>query len=596
METLIEPTGTRDRACVYLAIEVDEAPSAPLRTGVWEFAKHCSFVAAACATRHLSADTLKAETTWPDAIVDRAGLGLVLANAVEADRCIVAHNVGFYRPVIGRMMPRSATPHPHQWIDTMTLARSLNLPPALEELWRYLFPTQAREQPVPPAHDRAALVRRRAAQVRDVYRVMRPHVADIDLWLGTIDATINMRGIPVDTELARTRAAECAEAMDTLDTWARTAHPRLVEHIPDAPALTSPLRVGGLCASLREDGQPQAADELEANRTRYKQLSTARAKWDAVATTRGKRVRMSFCARGTTSGRWTAYGLQPQNLAVSDDPLLCTRAAVCAREGHTLISGDYGQIEARLAMAVAGQPVEGGDVYQAVADSLTGLTATKETRDRVKAVMLGLQYGESKGKALQSLINAGASDEDARAVYDTMAPVVNAYREQWARLEAHLDERGHEMRFAGERPFATFHRLPETGRLLIWHDVRQQDWKRDSEVRKERVHSYWKVKTRQWLGEPIWGSKLFAHLVSAWAAEILATAIVNFESLEPADGAVTARIVLHAHDEIVIESPDVDVDRNTDLLRRTMSIPTITPLPVSLKVGKRWSEMTPWVR
>lgn len=584
--------GMGTRRCRYLAIETDEDPARPLSDGAWEYAKGCSFVAAAIASDQ------PGEPRLPTPIRQREALGLALSHLRDSEVHIVAHGVGFYRPVIGRLMPPAGRPAPDQWLDTMIMARALNLPGNLDDLWRYLYPYEAREER--PPLDRAGQACWRARQVRDVFRAMRPHTATVDLMLGEVDSTINMRGFPVDPALCAEQAKACEGEMHRLEQWVREAHPSLIR--PDTPGwtLACNLTVANEVMNLKEAGRAPDADRLEEARGRHHRLATAAGKWEAGARegTSG-RVRGAFAARAATSGRWAAYGLQPQNLAKTrGDHLLDTRAMVEAPRGHRLISADYGQIEMRIAlkMAEAESFAESGscsDLYRSVAASVMGTSnVTPEVRSQVKTILLGLQYGMGRAKMIDRMVEAGADAEDAARTYDAFRPLIAQYRAAWDRLEKRVAERGHQMRFAGERPFAEWVRLPRTGRRLLWHDVHEQDGRQG----RERVHMVWRAGGKQWVPERVWGSKLFAHLVSATAADTLVSAVIAIEQgliATEAEKALKARIVMHAHDEIVMVAPEAEVDATIEMMRRAMqwARTAATVLPVNFRVGDRWSEM-----
>lgn len=556
---MASPSSLRGGAApVFLAIDTEEHAGHRLgETDLADYVDHARLTRAAIIT---------GEDRGVVVYDSPLAIGMALRNLVDAGRVFAAHNATFARAALGADPDlRRTVAHvpPGRWVDTMLMARALNLPGGLDDALRHLGLGDDGDASggVARLMGTEANLRWRALGVARLYDALAPHTSDLDLELGAADAHVNVCGFPVDHVLAGQRADECARELAD------------IEGVADAP---------------RGKGSRHAA------------LTAARAKWEAGAKYQGRRACGLLNARATLTGRWTAHGLQPQNMSVSDDPLLSTREMVRAADGNVIVAADYKQIELRLGIwfARASRTLErlwgADDAYVAIASSLTGGNAeavTPEMRAIVKAMAIGLQYGLG-GRALRDRLTQVVSVREARDRLMTMIePLLNRYRDAWARLEAavfHADEgarasgvsRG---RLTAASPEFVSLTLPGSKRMLIWHDVRRVETT-DGPQWCHHVR-----RGGQWIPERLWGSRMFAHAVSATAADVMARALVSaFHS----DWPPMARVVMHAHDEIVVECKRDDADEVGASLRAAMIAagPRSVPLDVRVSVGRSWAD------
>lgn len=545
---------------VYVAIDAEEHADHRLGdTDLADYVDHARLTRAALIT-----DAERGVVVYDSPLE----IGMALRNLVDAGRVFAVHNAAFARKVMGRdpdLKRTVAHVPPGRWIDTMLMARALNLPGGLDDAMRHLGLDDDPDASggVARLMGTEANLRWRANGVARLYQALAPHTSDLDLELGAADAHVNVVGFPVDHVLCAKRAEECAREIAD------------IESVADAP---------------RGKG------------SRYAALVSARAKWEAGAKYQGRRACGLLNARATLTGRWTAHGLQPQNMSVSDDPLLSTREMVRPSEsGLVIVAADYRQIEMRLGIwfARASRTLErlwgADDAYVAIASSLTGGNAqavTPELRAVVKSMAIGLQYGLG-GRAMRERLSAVVSDRETRDRLLTMiAPLLGRYRDAWERLEAavfHADEGGRASgvkhgRFAPHMPGHVSLTLPGSKRMLVWHDVRRV---------KTPDGLQWCHHVRRggkWLPERLWGARLFAHAVSATAADVMARALVNaFHANWPP----LAQVIMHAHDEIVVECKRDDAEEVGASLRGIMIAAgpsSSVPLDVSVRTGNSWAE------
>lgn len=307
---------------------------------------------------------------------------------------------------------------------------------------------------------------------------------------------------------------------------------------------------------------------------------------------------------GAHTGRWSGRGFQPHNLprgvkidieacldafdagtltldtvrkaapgvAIDDALASLLRPAVVAAPGHRLLICDYAAIEARGIAWVAGEEVllnlfrRGDDPYCAMASVIFGREITKKDaaeRQIGKVVVLGCGYGMSARKfaaycELQriDLLAAGVTgDSCVKAYRHTNSNIVAVWK---AYNSAAFDAVAHDVvRSAGRCVFgmrggSLCIRLP-SGRELVYRDARIED----------RVPGYCKA-----LGIPetprptvcytkphgyegnLYGGLLAENIVQATCRDLLATSLVLCERNN-------LPVVLHVHDEIVCEVPEL---------------------------------------
>jgi len=144
---------------------------------------------------------------------------------------------------------------------------------------------------------------------------------------------------------------------------------------------------------LRLKHKHPVADLLMKFRGVDKNLSTYIEGWEKLM--HGDRLFLSTKLHGTVTGRYASRLHQ-----VPRDPFI--RSLIDAPEGWTFVSGDYSQIELRIAAMLSNDKrmkeifQTGGDIHRATASIILGKppeAVTKEERKMAKAVNFGLVYG-----------------------------------------------------------------------------------------------------------------------------------------------------------------------------------------------------------
>ena len=236
------------------------------------------------------------------------------------------------------------------------------------------------------------------------------------------------------------------------------------------------------------------------------------------------------------------------------------RTAFIHIPGYRFIVSDFSAIEARVLSWLAGEEWrmevfrENGDIYSATASKMFGVPVAKhgpnaELRQKGKISELALGYGGSVG-ALTAMgaIEMGLSE-------DELKPLVASWREAnphivklWnnvgraavtaVREKGYAETRG--LVFTYEKGFL-FVRLP-SGHRLAYVKPRIEE----NEYGRENITYEGTGQTKKWERIRTFGGKQVENIVQAIARDILCFAMRNLSDY---------RIVMHIHDEVVIEAP-----------------------------------------
>ena len=340
--------------------------------------------------------------------------------------------------------------------------------------------------------------------------------------------------------------------------------------------------------------------------------STAKIQAMLNRTSADGRARGSLIYHGAGPGRWSGAGIQPQNLtkdkvdetvekaevqvvAVEDalddvhrvvrgdmslgmfdtlwgDPFQvaagCIRGLLCAPKGKTFLVADYGQIEARVVMWLAGDPglslfASGADIYIETASVIYHKPASEigkpsRERDLGKVTVLGGGFGMGAAEFFHRCQEMGIiiTPEEAKACID-------AYRLRFPRVPILWREVEKRAVQAVQNPKSVFLyrniaycfdgrdlrcRLP-SGRKIVYPFaqivMRPMPW--DVNDIRPAV-SYMGEVEHQWVREDTYGGKLTENFVQATARDIMAHAMFACE-------AAGLPVILTVHDEIICEVP-----------------------------------------
>ncbi|MXW75187.1 MAG: DNA polymerase I [Acidimicrobiaceae bacterium] len=272
------------------------------------------------------------------------------------------------------------------------------------------------------------------------------------------------------------------------------------------------------------------------------------------------RIRATFNQTVARTGRLSSDAPNLHNIPVRSDRGRVFRTAFVAPTGHKLLVADYDQIELRCIAHLAEDPglIEafeaGDDIHTATASKIFHIAPDEvgiEQRSSAKMVSYGLAYGmESYGLAQRLNIGVAEAAEILDSYFGAF-PAVKQYMDDTVKLAR---ERGYTETLFGRR-----RQIPELSASN--RQVRQAG-------------------ERQAMNAGIQGL----------AADIFKVALVRLDEAIETTG-VDSRIVLQVHDEIILESPDAEVEQAKEMTTSIMrdAFELRVPLEIDLQVASTWA-------
>ncbi len=294
-------------------------------------------------------------------------------------------------------------------------------------------------------------------------------------------------------------------------------------------------------------------------RHKQKLLSTYVDGMESVLNRTTGKVHSIFKQCLTVTGRLSSTEPNLQNIPVRDDEGKEIRKMFRASDGNLLVSADYSQIELRLLAHfsmdenLTSAYVGGRDIHRETASLIFNIPleeVTSKERTAAKAVNFGIVYGIS-GFGLAN--NIGVSPKEAREFqkkYFETFPLVEMY-----------------MKSNVEKAYRDGYITTLMGRI-----------RRLAEL-KSNNHNIRSFGERAAMNMPLQGT----------ASDIIKIAMLNvYNALK--DSGLKAKLILQVHDELIVDVPQGEVDRVTEILIREMenAVKLNVPLPVAVGVGRTW--------
>ena len=406
---------------------------------------------------------------------------------------------------------------------------------------------------------------------------------------------INDRGVLVD--LAMAKKVIDIDRQSSADISARLREITGLENPNSAMQMKAWLADNGLEVETldRKEVAELAANVKEELREplqlRLKLAKSSIRKYDAMLATAcsDARARGMFQFYGSHTGRWAGRHVQLQNLPqnhISDlagarddvmrqdyDALTrkyddvpdilsqLVRTAFIPSEGMKFIVADYSSIEARVVSWYAGEEWRlevfrhDGDIYSETASRMFGVHVAKhgpnaELRQKGKRAELACGYGGSVGaiKAMGA-VEMGIPEEELRGIVDAWRKANPAIVRFWWDVD-----RAAKTAIRNRRPVRLGRLVmsDERGILFIQLPSGRKLAYQKAAVGLNRfggegiTHLGVDGTTRKWRTLETYGPKLVENIVQATSRDILAHAIGLMKAL---------RVVMHIHDEIVVEAP-----------------------------------------
>ncbi len=158
------------------------------------------------------------------------------------------------------------------------------------------------------------------------------------------------------------------------------------------------------------------------------------------------RIYTTFVQTGTATGRLASKDPNLQNIPVRSELGRKVRRAFIAKEGYSLVSIDYSQIELRLLAHFSGDASlkeafkEGKDIHLETAIRLFGKEEAKSKRNFAKSINFGLLYGMGSRKLSQELGISTSEAKEIIANYFAAFPTVKSYLES---IQEQVKRRGY---------------------------------------------------------------------------------------------------------------------------------------------------------
>ncbi|MBO7482523.1 MAG: DNA polymerase I [Kiritimatiellae bacterium] len=274
------------------------------------------------------------------------------------------------------------------------------------------------------------------------------------------------------------------------------------------------------------------------------------------------RVHTTYAQAFTETGRLSSSDPNLQNIPIRTERGRMIRKAFIARdERHVLISADYSQIELRLMAAFSKDEAmlaafrNGEDIHRDTASRVYDVMpafVTPEQRAKCKMVNFGIIYGISSFGLSQRLKVPRKEAANLIETYFKLYPKIKDYME---RAIAEARERGYATTVLGRR------------RTL--RDINSRNATARQSAERDAINT------------PIQGS----------AADLIKVAMVKIDRALKAE-ALRTKMVLQIHDELVFDTPQDEVEKVKEIVRREMTtaIDFGVPLDVGIGVGQNWLE------
>ena len=309
------------------------------------------------------------------------------------------------------------------------------------------------------------------------------------------------------------------------------------------------------------------------------------------------------------SGRWAGRLVQTHNLARNTLPDLAlarelvrdgdfdtletlfgepafvfselVRTAFIPSDGCRFVVSDFSAIEARVISWVAGEEWrlqtfrDGGDIYCATASQMYHVPVVKhgingELRQKGKVAELACGYQGGVG-AMKAMDRDGTiPEEELQGIVDAWRAANPTIPKLWRTCEMAAKTAIREHRTVRIRHSIAFSyvngnlfvKLPGGRKLCYWGTRLRQD---DMTGRESIVYMGVNQKTKQWQEIETYGGKLVENIVQATARDCLAVAMTRVAALG-------YKIVMHVHDEMIVDVPIRDKDALT-VINKCMADP-----------------------
>ena len=268
-------------------------------------------------------------------------------------------------------------------------------------------------------------------------------------------------------------------------------------------------------------------------------------------------VHTEFRQTLTTTGRLSSVEPNLQNIPVREEDGKILRSLFVAREGFTLVSADYSQIELRIMAHYSQDPImlkayrEGADIHSYTAAQVFGVSLNEVTpimRRTAKTVNFGIIYGISEFGLASNL---KISKTEAKQYIENYFERFSGVREYLDRCVVQAKKDGYVTTLLGRR-----RKIPELFSSVYF--------------------------TRQF------GERAAMNMpLQGTAADIIKIAMLNVsKALE----GMKSRLILQVHDELIVETAEDEIDAGKTMLKndRENAFTLSVPLVAEVSEGRSW--------
>ncbi len=404
-----------------------------------------------------------------------------------------------------------------------------------------------------------------------------PVFETMELPLVPVLADMERAGVKIDTVLLATMSREMERQIEALT---REIHalaggefninspPQLREILFDRLGLRSGKKTAKTrAASTAEDVLEELAldHELPRKILEYRSVQKLKSTYvDALPELvhpQTGRIHASFNQAIAATGRISSSDPNLQNIPIRTAEGRRIRQAFVAEAGHLLLSADYSQVELRILAHLSKDETlietfrRGEDVHDRTAREIFGAlspVAPGDQRRIAKMINYALLYGKTAFTLSKDL---GIPKQQAELFIET-------YFARYPGVQRFIDET-----VAKARETGTVRTL--LGRLRRLPDLQAKNF----QVRMEAE--------RQARNTPVQGS----------AADLIKKAMLDLDRALR-ERKLESRLILQIHDELLLETPESEVDAAKELVEDVMenALALDVPLVVDARLGRNWAE------
>ena len=264
------------------------------------------------------------------------------------------------------------------------------------------------------------------------------------------------------------------------------------------------------------------------------------------------------------TGRLSSSDPNLQNIPIRSEMGRRIRRAFVAEQGNKIVSADYSQLELRLLAHITQDPVmleafqNGEDIHARTARLVFGARTDaelKEARRFAKIVNFAIAYAIEPWGLSQRV---GISRQEAKKVIEDYYNTYKGVRRYMEEVPVRAREHGYVRSIYGRiRPLAGIA-------------------DRNANIRK--------AAEREAINMPIQGT----------ASDIVKIAMLHVDEEFKRNG-LEARLLMQVHDELLVEVPEKEVEKVTEILKHEMETAVVldVPLIADVGVGENWMDAKP---